>query len=42
MGKVKIIYFLKTIPAVGFQISKLKLVFLKNSWAIGTKIHMKA
>ena len=24
------------------QISKLKLVFLKNSWVIGTKIHMKA
>ena len=24
------------------QISMLKLVFLKNSWAFGTKIHMKA
>ena len=36
MGKVKIIYFLETFAAL-----KLKLVFRRKSWSIGTKAHIK-
>ena len=50
MGKSENYLFLETIAALGLkvawskvtQISKLKIVFLKNSGEIRTKAHMKA